>query len=449
MIDVIPCAPGAHIGEIKTLGFLRQNLTGDHVILTNYHLPDGSGTLEIDLLVLNYHGVFLLEVKDWWGRIEADQTHWLQAGHRHPSPLTSIDTKAKVVYSTLAQSHPGLRDVSVVGFVVLSKGDMLLEINDPRANRVFPLHERLLHALTSRDYLFNPNNPRILQSSALKAVQETLLHQHVDPQRRIIGSFQIVDTLPPGEGYEAFAAQHITISSRHARLKKYHIPAIQSQQHLEESVRQFKQDMEALAQVEGHPNIVRAYDFYKDPDVDDTYYLALEMVDGQMLREIIDASGAISLPQSARYLLPVADALATCHDKGIIHRNLTPYSIYVTKNNQVKVGDFDFARVPAIGLTITKTDSPLVVNKYIAPEQLDNPRGVDARADIYSLGAVWYDLLFARPDNEPIRQALIAQSDLPEIARQLLQSMLSPHPDKRPASIHEVKEWLEMFKDEE
>ena len=111
MIDVIPCAPGAHIGEIKTLGFLRQNLTGDHVILTNYHLPDGSGTLEIDLLVLNYHGVFLLEVKDWWGRIEADQTHWLQAGHRHPSPLTSIDTKAKVVYSTLAQSHPDQKSV--------------------------------------------------------------------------------------------------------------------------------------------------------------------------------------------------------------------------------------------------------------------------------------------------------------------------------------------------
>jgi serine/threonine protein kinase len=449
MIEVIPCAPGAHIGEIKTLGFLRQNLTGDHIILTNYHLPDGSGTLEIDLLVLNYHGLFLLEVKEWWGRIDADQTHWLQAGQRHPSPLTSIDSKAKVVHSVLAQNHPGLKDVSVVGFVVLSKGDTMLNINDPRAHRVFPLNDRLVHALTSRDHLFNPQSSRILQANALKAAQETLLRQHVDPQRRIIGSFRIVDSLPPGEGYEAFAAQHITISGRHARLKKYHIAAIQSQRHLEESVRQFKQDMEALAQVEGHPNIVRAYDFYKDPDVDDTYYLALEMVDGRLLREIMDESGAISLDQSARYLQPVADALAYCHDKGIIHRNLTPYSIYVTAGGQVKVGDFDFARVPAIGLTITKTNTPLVVNKYIAPEQLDNPRGADARADIYSLGAIWYDLLFARPDNEPIRQALIAQSDLPEIARQLLQSMLSPQPDNRPASIYEVKEWLEMLKEEE
>ena len=449
MIDIIPCAPGAHIGEIKTLGFLRENLSGDHIILTNYHLPDGSGTLEIDLLVLNYHGVFLLEVKDWWGQIDADQTHWLQAGHRHPSPLTSIDTKAKVVYSTLVQNHSGLKDVSVVGFVVLSKGDMMLNINDPRTNRVFPLNDSLVHALTSRDFLYNPQSSRILQRNALKAVQETLLHQHVDPQRRIIGSFQIVDELPPGEGYEAFVAQHVNISSRHARLKKYHIPAIQSQRHLEESVRQFKQDMEALAQVEGHSNIIRAYDFFKDPDVDDTYYLALELVDGQMLHEIMDKDREIILSRSIHYLLPVANALVYCHDKGIIHRNLTPYSIYVTTGGQVKLGDFDFARVPTIGQTITKTDVPLVVNKYIAPEQLDNPRGVDARADIYSLGAIWYDLLLGRPDNEPIRQALIARSDLPETARQLLQSMLSPQPNNRPASAREVREWFELLQDEE
>lgn len=448
MIEVIPCAPGAHIGEIKTLGFLRENLQGDHVILTNYHLPDGSGTLEIDLLVINYYGVFLLEVKDWWGRIEADQTHWLQAGHRHFSPLTSIDTKAKVVFSTLVKNHPDLRDVSVVGFVVLSKGDMLLNIDDPRKNRVFPLNDRLIHALSSRDYLYNPNSSRILQRNSKKAVQETLLQQYVDPQRRLIGNFQIVDELPPGEGYEAFAAQHVTISGRHARIKKYHIPAIQSQLHLDENVRQFKQDMEALAQVEGHPNIVRAYDFYKDPDVDDTYYLALELVDGKLLREILDEQGAVGLARSMHYLLPIADALAYCHKKGIIHRNLTPYSIIITADERVKLGDFDFARVPAIGETITKTDTPLVINKYIAPEQLDNPRSVDARADLYSLGAIWYDLLFNRPENEPIRKAVVAKSGLPETARQLLQSMLAPQPDNRPASASEVKEWFELLEDE-
>jgi hypothetical protein len=443
VIDVTPCAPGAHIGEIVTLGYLREHLPGDNLILTNYHLPDRSGTLEIDLVVINYRGVFLLEVKHWWGAIEADQTHWLQAGHRHPSPLTSVDMKAKRVHSALVDANPDLYRVSVVGLVVLSKGDTLLTIDDPRKDRVFPLRERLIEALTGTDYLYSPSSLP-LNRPRLKAVREALVRQHVDPEHRIVGSYRIVEDLAPGELYEAYEAQHVDVASHRARLKKYHVPAIESQKHLVESVRQFKRDMEALSQVEGHPNIVRAYDFYPDPDADDTYYLALELVEGRMLREIIDEEGEIPLAQGIRYLIPVADALSFCHRLGIVHRNLTPHSITVTEGGQVKLGDFDFARVPAIGQTISKTGRPLVINKYVAPEQLDNPRGVDARADIYSLGAVWYDLIFRRPEDEPVRLALIAGSDLPDDARQLLRGMLAPCPDDRP-DLAEVREWFELL----
>jgi serine/threonine protein kinase len=444
MIDVIHCAPGMHIGEEITLGFLRENLPGDHVILTNYHLPDESGTLEIDLVILNYQGVFLLEVKHWWGKIEADQIHWLQGGHRHPSPLTSVDIKAKRVHSTLADARSDLGRVSVVGFVVLSKGDTLLTIDDPRRDRVFPLNQRLIQALTGRDFLFS-SSALPLERSRLPAAKDALVHHHVDPERRLVGNYRIVAELAPGEAYDAFEAQHVTIKGRRARIKRYHIPAIRSMRHLEETVRRFKQDMEALSQVEGHPNIVRAYDFLKDPDTDDTYYLILELVDGCTLREIIDEDPDLTLAQGLRYLILVADALAYCHQRGIIHRNLTPYSIYVTDDGQVKLGDFDFARVPAISQTISKTGQPLVVNKYIAPEQLDDPRQVDPRVDLYSLGAVWYDLIFRGPQDEPVRLALIQKSDLPDDARQLMRSLLAPRPADRPSSAAEVKEWFELL----
>lgn len=442
-IVVIHCAPGMHIGEEIALGFLRENLPGDHVILTNYHLPDESGTLEIDLVVINSQGVFLLEVKHWWGKIEADQIHWLQGGIRHPSPLTSTDIKAKRVHSSLAAARSDLDRVSVVGFVVLSKGDTLLTIGDPRKNRVFPLNQRLIQALVSRDYLFSPS-ALPLDRSRLPAVKDALVRQHVDPQHRLVGSYRIVAELTPGQAYEAFEAQHVTIKSRRARIKRYHIPAIQSMRHLEDTVRQFKQDMEALSQVEGHPNIVRAYDFLKDPDTDDTYYLVLELVDGRLLREIIEQE-ELTLAQGLRYLIPVTDALAYCHQRGIIHRNLTPHSIYVTDDGKVKLGDFDFARVPAISQTISKTGQPLVVNKYIAPEQLDDPRQVDTRADLYSLGAVWYDMLLRRPEDEPVLLTVIQKSDLPDDARHLLRSLLAPHPAERPSSAVEVKEWLELL----
>jgi serine/threonine protein kinase len=153
----------------------------------------------------------------------------------------------------------------------------------------------------------------------------------------------------------------------------------------------------------------------------------------------------LSLAQSARYLILVTEALAYCHQRGIIHRNLTPDSIYITLGGQVKLGDFDFARVPTIGQTITKTGQILVDTKYTAPEQLANPREVGPQADLYALGAVWYDMLFRRPEEEPIRLALIHRSDLPEEARHLLSVLLAPYPEDRPASMGELKSWFELF----
>jgi len=70
--EVVHCHPNPHIGETLTVNFLRHHLPGG-VLLVNYHLPDGAGTQEIDVVVLNYNGVYLLEVKHWYGPIEADQ----------------------------------------------------------------------------------------------------------------------------------------------------------------------------------------------------------------------------------------------------------------------------------------------------------------------------------------------------------------------------------------
>jgi tRNA A-37 threonylcarbamoyl transferase component Bud32 len=452
-VEVIHCAPNVNAGELRALGFLREQLeplSTHHTILTNYHLPDGNSTLEIDLVVINSQGAFLLEVKDWWGRIEGDSTHWKQvwANKVHLSPLTSIDSKVKRVHGAISGKRSDLRKVSVVGFVLLVRGDTQLTLDDhpDRKRRVFALQQRLITALTGRDYLFSPTSIT-LDKARFTAVKNGLIRQKVDPDHTLIGNYEIIGELTPGDTYDAYEAQHTTISNRRVRLKKYHIPAIRSQKHLDETVREFKQDMEALSQVDVHPNIVRAYDFFKDPDTDDTYYLILELVEGQMLREVIDAQ-ALSLAQSARYLLPVADALAFCHQQGIIHRNLTPYSIYVTSANQVKLGDFDFARVPAIGQTITKTGQVLVETKYTAPEQLTNPREADYRADLYSLGVVWYDTLFRRPEEEPVRLALVQKRDLADDARNLLRSLLAPRPEDRPASISEVKDWFEIFAEE-
>ena len=132
--------------------------------------------------------------------------------------------------------------------------------------------------------------------------------------------------------------------------------------------------MEAISQLDGHPNIVQAHDFFADPASDDTYWLILEIADGRTLQDVIQEGKLLSLKEQMALLIPVTEALKACHAKGICHRNLTPSAVTITDDGRVKFGDFDFARVPVLGFTISQTDQPLVINKYIAPEQQTDPR---------------------------------------------------------------------------
>lgn len=438
----MPCAGGMHIGESISLGFIRKYLSNG-IVLGNYHHPDSSGTLEIDLVVINYLGVWLLEVKHWWGNIDADPIHWLHAGLKHPSPLTTIEKKAKVVNSYLYEH--GMGDISVVGLVVLSKGTSTLNIDDDRCDRVFGLNDDLIDALTSREFVYSQRSP-ILKQTQIDRLAGLLVRKHVDPEWKVIGNYRLVENLGSKEGYELWEGQHAYVQNRRALIKRYHIEAVASQKHLDESVRLFKQDMEALAQLEGQANIVQAYDFLPDPDSDDTFWLLLEYVDGETLESFLQDREVLSYQEQVDILKPIAEALEYCHQHNILHRNLSPDSIYLTDRGAIKVGNFDYARVPTLGFTISQTGEALVQSRYTAPEQLADPRTADHRADLYSLGAIWYDLAFSPSKEEPILISKLNQSDLNEDAKELMKSLLSTRPSGRPESASEVCEWLELLK---
>jgi len=439
-VDVIHCMPHPHIGETLTVNYLRHNLSNG-VLLVNYHLPDRTGTQEIDVVVLNYNGVYLLEVKHWWGPIEGDQVHWRHAsGDLRRSPIPIIEQKAKITHGFLAQRDWG--GVSVTGLVVLVKGTGALQLDDPQKHKVFGLHERLIEALTGREYVFSRGS-KILRTSELGRLRQTLLDSRVTDAERRVHGYRVLEE-HDRDHYVELIAEDPELPARKVRIKQYDVPAIGSWRELEEAVDRFKRDMEALDKAGWHPNLVTPPRFRRDESSDERYYLILDWSSEQTLAERL-AEGPIPQEEQLRILSEIAAALAHCHQHGIVHRNLTPYSIYVPKDQPARLGDFDFARVPAIGKTISKTGQALVDSKYIAPEQLDNPRQADFRADLYSLGAVWYDLLFRRPEDEPVRLALIAKSDLSDEVKELLRSLVAPFPDDRPASVAAVKEWFDIL----
>ena len=439
-VEIIPCHPNPHIGETLTANFLRHHLPGG-VVLLNYHLPDGAGTLEIDAVVLNRNGVYLLEVKHWYGSIQADQIYWRHSsGDVRPSPIPGIEQKAKIVNGFLRDR--GWDNLGVTGLVVLSKGTGALQIDDPQAHKVFGLHESLIAALTGRDYVFH-RNCRTLSGSEIHRLRRTLLASHVKDAERRVAGYRVLQEQDRGL-YMELEAQDPEFPGRKVRIKQYDVPAIGSAQELEDAVDRFKRDMAALVQAGSHPNLVMPYRFQRDDSSDERYYLVLEWAGDQTLADRL-AQGPIESAQQLRILNDIAAALAHCHAHGVIHRSLSPGSIYLAPGGQAKVGDFDFAKVPTISHTLAQTGKRLVEGRHVSPEQTFHARDVDARADIYSLGAVWYDMLFRPAMGESLDPTRVDEAPLPEDGKAILHMMVAERRAERPESMQEVQKWLDLL----
>jgi serine/threonine protein kinase len=443
-VEVIHCHPNPHIGETLTVNYLRHHLPSG-VLLVNYHLPDVTGTQEIDVVVLNHNGVYLLEVKHWYGAIEGDQLHWRHSsGDLRTSPVPIIEQKAKLMHGFLEGQSWG--HVSVVGLVVLSKGTGALKIDDPLARKVFGLHDSLVEALTGRDYVFHPNS-LVLRSSELRRLQDAIVRSHVTAAERHVAGYRVLEERDR-DLYVELIAEDPEFPKRKVRIKQYDVPAVGSLRELEQAVGRFKRDMAALVEAGPHPNLVMPYQFRRDESSDERYYLILEWAGDRTLADRI-ATGPVEADEQLRILDDIAAALAHCHAHGVVHRNLSPASVYLTPDGRVKVGDFDFARVPTISRTLAQTGKRLVEGRHVAPEQMLHAHDVDARADIFSLGAIWYDMLFRPAPDEVLDRDCIAGAPLSDGGKQILGMMIAERRWERPASMGEVRKWLEFLTDKQ
>ena len=159
----------------------------------------------------------------------------------------------------------------------------------------------------------------------------------------------------------------------------------------------FKREAQALARL-SHSSIVTVYDF---GEADGLYYFVMEYVDGTNLRQTIEHGGLT--PEQALAIVPqICDALQAAHDEGVVHRDIKPENVLIDTRGRVKITDFGLAKLlgadtddTAIGkpFTLTGTRQVMGTAHYMAPEQMRSSSSVDHRADIYSLGVVFYEML--------------------------------------------------------
>src|SRR5207253_3592345 len=152
----------------------------------------------------------------------------------------------------------------------------------------------------------------------------------------------------------------------------------------------FNREARALARL-AHPNIVAVHDFGQ---VNGLPFFIMEFVDGLNLRQL-ERAGKLS-PREALQIVPqICDALQFAHDEGVVHRDIKPENILVDKKGRVKIADFGIAKILGreAELGLTKTRGVLGTPQYMAPEQVERPQAVDHRADIFSPGVVFYEML--------------------------------------------------------
>ena len=159
-----------------------------------------------------------------------------------------------------------------------------------------------------------------------------------------------------------------------------------------------------------HPNIVSIYD---RGEAEDTYYIAMEFLDGRTLKELIVGHGAAPVRVAIEYARQILSALRFAHRHGIVHRDIKPHNVLVDAEGRVKVTDFGIARAGTSQMT--ETGSIVGTAQYLSPEQARGGE-VDQRSDLYSLGVVLYELLTGKTPFEgdtPVEVAMKHLSNAP------------------------------------
>lgn len=154
----------------------------------------------------------------------------------------------------------------------------------------------------------------------------------------------------------------------------------------------FTREFHAAAKLE-HPNVVRALDFGIDDGVS---YLVTEFVEGVSLGQMIEDQGRLTEEAAVRIVTQVAQALQYAHERNVIHRDVKPDNILVRTDGMVKLADFGLAKDYDDDRFITRPASGLGTPHFMAPEQYRDAKHVDARSDIYSLGATLYAAVTGR-----------------------------------------------------
>ncbi len=267
-------------------------------------------------------------------------------------------------------------------------------------------------------------------------------HEDEEPVLGQMGDYKLVEELSHGGMGTVYRAVHTRLG-REVALKV--LPKGRNTD--QRAVARFEREMAAVGKLD-HPHIVRATDA---GEVDGVQYLAMELIDGFDLTELVDYLGPLGVADSCEIIRQAALGLQCAYEQGLVHRDIKPSNVMVTGAGIAKILDLGLARFhidKQSNVELTTAGQPMGTADYMAPEQVADTHSVDIRADIYSLGCTFYKVLSGQPPfggvqysssfdkmmahrkdpPPPIQQF---RPDLPKKVVAVLEQMLAKDPDER------------------
>jgi serine/threonine protein kinase len=271
------------------------------------------------------------------------------------------------------------------------------------------------------------------------------LSDEVDLVGRTLGGFRIISKLGEGAVGAVYLADQLVLR-RSVALKVLS----GSRNTSEEYVARFVREAHAVAQLV-HPNAVQVYDV---GEAEGYHYIALEYVDGESVNDLLEKRGAISWRAALEIARQAATSLERAHELGIVHRDIKPDNLMISRRGEVKVADFGLARL-ADDPAITRHGTILGTPFYMSPEQAEG-RTAGPAADLYSLGCTLYHMVAGHPPFEALTAVEVVRMhavsrprpphesnpEIPEAVSNLILAMMAKKPDDRPNGARRLAEMI-------
>ena len=465
MARYIPVGSAVNRAEKEGLRLLRDHLPEGYLVIGNFdlQLPQRRNTLEFDAIIIGAAGVFVVEIKGWSGNIQGDIRRWKLPWSSVESPFIRNETRAKALRAFLSSridtwpSH-----LCCEALVYLPMPNTQVTLQDSRKSRLLMRDEE--HAFFAQREKLQEMPP--LTSALQAAIEACLLplSEPSSPHHDIPDYIIQEDISRPHLPYKEYLAQHSFLRSRgRMRVKSYTLDLLLSPKHRDATRARTLSEIEALNTLDKNPYTPRAYEVIRDRKDDLVFHVVSEWVSQHTLRALFSQPTF----RHARHLtvaerqdrwdtaLHLVRAVLDIHRCDIIHRNISPECIALTPNDPlapIKITDFDFAKIGRFDGNDDIFRKQISLG-YGAPELWFASTPHDHRVDIYSLGALLFELFTATPLYGP-QDALLRHDEIwalkrPQLAicpplQDLLDAMLAYHPSARASNLEEA---LSLLKD--